>query len=114
MNRKIDRIPGSVMDALTRYAWPGNIRELQNFIERAVILSEGSSLRPPLAELRETKSKSSMGATLKEVERKHVLQVLRDTEWVLGGPDGAAARLGMPRTTLIYRMRSLGIQRPAD
>src|SRR6201987_3521952 len=114
MNRKIDRIPGSVMDALPRYPGPGNFRELQNFIERAVILSEGSSLRPPLAELRETKSKSSMGATLKEVERKHVLQVLRDTEWVLGGPDGAAARLGMPRTTLIYRMRSLGIQRPAD
>jgi formate hydrogenlyase transcriptional activator len=114
MNRKIDRIPESVMDALTRYAWPGNIRELQNFIERAVILSEGSSLRPPLAELRETKSKGSAGATLKEVERKHVLQVLRDTDWVLGGPDGAAARLGMPRTTLIYRMRSLGIRRPTD
>jgi formate hydrogenlyase transcriptional activator len=114
MNRKIDRIPESVMDALTRYAWPGNIRELQNFMERAVILSEGSSLRPPLAELRETKSKSSAGATLKEVERKHVLQVLRDTDWVLGGPDGAAARLGMPRTTLIYRMRSLGVRRPSD
>ena len=78
-----------------------------------MILSEGSSLRPPLAELRESKSKSSAGATLKEVERKHVLQVLRDTDWVLGGPNGAAARLGMPRTTLIYRMRSLGI-RAAD
>ena len=114
MNRKIERIPDSVMDALTRYAWPGNIRELQNFVERAVILSEGSSLRPPLGELRESRSKSSAGATLKDVERKHVLQVLRETDWVLGGSNGAAARLGMPRTTLISRMRSLGIKRPVD
>jgi formate hydrogenlyase transcriptional activator len=114
MNRRIERIPESVMDALTRYPWPGNIRELQNFIERAVILSEGSSLRPPLAELRETKTRGSAGATLKEVEKKHVLQVLRETDWILGGPNGAAARLGMPRTTLIYRMRSLGIRRQAD
>ncbi|MGC2195040.1 MAG: sigma 54-interacting transcriptional regulator [Terriglobales bacterium] len=112
MNRGIERIPDSVMDALTRYAWPGNIRELQNFVERAVILSEGSSLRPPLAELRETKARGAAGATLKEVEKKHVLQVLRETDWILGGPSGAAARLGMPRTTLIYRMRSLGLKRP--
>jgi len=114
MNRKISRVPDSVMDALTRYAWPGNIRELQNFIERAVILSEGSSLRPPLAELRESKSKSNSGATLREVERKHVLQVLRETDYVLGGPSGAAARLGIPRTTLIYRMRRLGIERSRE
>ena len=114
LNRKIERIPDSVMDALTRYGWPGNIRELQNFVERAVILSEGSSLRPPMAELRETKTRTSAAATLKEVERKHVLQVLRETEWVLGGPNGAAARLGMPRTTLISRLRSLGIQRPVQ
>ena len=114
MNRKIHRVPESVMAALTRYAWPGNIRELQNFIERAVILSEGSSLRPPLAELRDTKAKGSAGATLKEVERKHVLQVLRETDWVLAGPAGAAARLGIPRTTLIYRMRRLGIERSPD
>jgi formate hydrogenlyase transcriptional activator len=114
MNRKITRIPESVMDTLVRYAWPGNIRELQNFIERAVILTEGAALRAPLAELRESKSKGSQGATLKEVERKHVLQVLRDTDWILGGPTGAAARLGIPRTTLIYRMRRLGIDRPAE
>jgi formate hydrogenlyase transcriptional activator len=115
MNRRIERIPPSVMDALVRYAWPGNIRELQNFIERAVILSEGPSLQPPLAELREPKTRAaSAGATLKEVERKHILQVLRETDGVLGGPQGAAARLGMPRTTLIYRMRRLGIDRPAD
>jgi formate hydrogenlyase transcriptional activator len=99
---------------LARYPWPGNIRELQNFMERAVILSEGSVLRPPLGELRETKSKASSAATLKEVEQRHVLQVLRECDWVLGGPQGAAARLGIPRTTLIYRMRRLGIQRHPD
>jgi formate hydrogenlyase transcriptional activator len=114
MNRRITRIPDSVMETMVRYGWPGNIRELQNFVERAVILTEGSALRAPLAELREGKSKSSQGATLKEVERKHVLQVLRDTDWILGGPTGAAARLGIPRTTLIYRMRRLGIERPTE
>jgi formate hydrogenlyase transcriptional activator len=114
MNRKINRVPESMMDALVRYAWPGNIRELQNFIERAVILTEGAALKAPLAELRETKSKASPVATLKEVERKHVLQVLRDTNWILGGVGGAASRLGIPRTTLIYRMRRLGIDRPQD
>jgi formate hydrogenlyase transcriptional activator len=114
MNRRITRVPESVMGTLVRYTWPGNIRELQNFIERAVLLTEGSALRAPHAELREGKSKSSQGATLKEVERKHVLQVLRDTNWTLGGASGAAARLGIPRTTLIYRMRRLGIEKPAE
>ena len=114
MNRKITRIPASVMETMVRYGWPGNIRELQNFVERAVILTEGPALRAPLAELRESKVKNSQGATLKEVERKHVLQVLRDTDWILGGPTGAAARLGIPRTTLIYRMRRLGIERPSE
>ena len=113
MNRKIERIPQSVMDAITRYGWPGNIRELQNFMERAVILSEGPALRPPLGELRESKAKASSASTLKEVEQRHILQVLRDCDWVLGGPQGAAARLGIPRTTLIYRMRRLGIQEAA-
>ena len=114
MNRRIERIPESVMDTLARYSWPGNIRELQNFIERAVILSEGPALRPPVGELREGKGKGSSGVTLREVEKKHVLQVLKETEWVLGGSSGAAARLGIPRTTLIYRMRRLGIERPAE
>jgi formate hydrogenlyase transcriptional activator len=114
MNRRIERIPSTVMDALVRYLWPGNIRELQNFIERAVILSQGPSLQPPLAELRESKTKTvSAGATLKEVERRHILQILHETDGVLGGPQGAAARLGVPRTTLIYRMRRLGIERTA-
>jgi len=113
MNRKIERIPSSVMDAITRYSWPGNIRELQNFMERAVILSEGSILRPPMGELRESKSKTG-SATLKDVEQRHIQQVLRECDWVLGGPQGAAARLGIPRTTLIYRMRRLGIRRSQD
>jgi formate hydrogenlyase transcriptional activator len=114
MNRKIERIPASVMDAIVRYSWPGNIRELQNFMERAVILSEGQVLRPPMGELRESKSRPSSSATLRDVEQKHILQILRDCDWTLGGPHGAAARLGVPRTTLIYRMRRLGIQRFPD
>jgi len=113
MNRKIERIPASIMDAITRYSWPGNIRELQNFMERAVILSEGSALRPPMGELREIKSKAS-SATLKDVEYRHIAQVLRECNWVLGGAHGAAAKLAIPRTTLIYRMRRLGIQRTDD
>jgi formate hydrogenlyase transcriptional activator len=113
MNRKIERIPNSVMDAISRYSWPGNIRELQNFMERAVILSEGSILRPPMGELRESKSKTG-SSTLKDVEQRHIQQVLRECDWVLGGPQGAAARLGIPRTTLIYRMRRLGIRRSQD
>jgi len=100
------------MEALIRYAWPGNIRELQNFMERAVILSETAVLQPPLRELQPTKNRApGPGMTLQEVEREHVLGVLREANWVLGGPNGAAARLGIPRTTLIYRMRRLGINR---
>ena len=114
MNRKIERIPVSAMDAIVRYSWPGNIRELQNFMERAVILSEGQVVRPPMGELRESRSKTSSSATLRDVEQKHILQVLRECDWTLGGPQGAAARLGIPRTTLIYRMRRLGIRRVPD
>ena len=112
MNRPIERIPAKVMDTLVRYQWPGNIRELQNFLERAVILSPGPVLKAPLAELRDNRVKpASSGVTLKEVERRHILQVLRETNWILAGTHGAAARLGIPRTTLIYRMRRLGIAR---
>jgi formate hydrogenlyase transcriptional activator len=115
MNKNIDTIPSPAMDALVRYEWPGNIRELQNFIERAVILSAGTVLQPPIAEL-----KSLFGTpdpagknpdSLVDAEREHIMQILRETEWVLGGSDGAAARLGVPRTTLIYKMRRLGIPR---
>ena len=114
LNKSIEHIPAGVMDALRMHEWTGNVRELENFIHRSVILSTGGVLRPPLAELR-TMLKSSPGEespTLAEVEREHILQVLRQTNGVVGGREGAAARLGIPRTTLIYRMRKLGI--PVD
>ena len=114
LNKKITSIPARAMKSLQEYSWPGNIRELQNFIERAVILSPGTTLQPSLSELSSGKSRmhsNSPGKTLKEVERDHVLEMLRESDWVLGGSDGAAARLGIPRTTLIYRMRRLGIDR---
>jgi formate hydrogenlyase transcriptional activator len=116
LNKKITSIPGRTMKALQEYGWPGNIRELQNFIERAVILSTGTTLEPSLSELSGgglRVGSSSRGKTLKEVEREHVLGILRDSDWVLGGPSGAATRLGIPRTTLIYRLRRLGIEREA-
>jgi len=111
MNRRIETIPSRAMEVFASYPWPGNVRELQNFIERAVILSPGSSLRPPLAELKEASvpSPSSKLNTLEEVEREHVLRAIRESNWVIGGPNGAAARLGMKRTTLTYRIRKLKI-----
>jgi formate hydrogenlyase transcriptional activator len=111
MNRRIETIPSQAMEAFARYTWPGNVRELQNFIERAVILSPGSNLRPPLADLNETtiQSRSSKLSSLEEVEREHVLRAIRESNWIIGGPNGAAARLGMKRTTLAYRIRKLNI-----
>jgi formate hydrogenlyase transcriptional activator len=98
-----------------RYDWPGNIRELQNFIERAVILSQGHALLAPISELNRPLEKSiAVPITLEDAEREHILQALRETQWVLGGSSGAANRLGMPRTTLIYKMRRLGIARQSD
>jgi len=115
MNKKVEVIPTEVMEAMSRYSWPGNIRELQNFIERAVILSPRDILSQPLGELRQAKTNSStLPVTLEDAEREHILQVLRETDWVLGGAAGAAARLGLPRTTLIYKMRRLGISRQAE
>jgi len=112
MDKRIETIPAETMDALTRYHWPGNIRELENLIERAVILSPGPVLRPPLAELRPS-SEAPIGSvlTLEAAERQHILRALEETNWVLGGPRGAAVRLGMKRTTLQSRMRKLGITR---
>jgi formate hydrogenlyase transcriptional activator len=105
------------MHALTRYEWPGNIRELQNFIERAVILSKGTVLQPPIAELKVapaaaafTPSTARTSNSLDDAQREHIVQVLREARWVLGGSNGAAARMGIPRTTLIYKMRRLGIR----
>src|SRR5215472_244258 len=111
MDRRIEIIPPQAIEALTNYSWPGNVRELQNFIERSVILSPGNLLRPPLAELKESavQTPSSELSTLEEMEREHVLRAIRASHWVLGGPNGAAARLGMKRTTLAYRIRKLNI-----
>jgi formate hydrogenlyase transcriptional activator len=111
MNRRIDTIPTRTMEVLMDYGWPGNVRELQNFIERAVILSPGGSLRPPLHELtHETVPDSQTRlSTLVEMEREHVLRALKESNWITGGPKGAAAKLGMKRTTLAYRIRKLNI-----
>jgi formate hydrogenlyase transcriptional activator len=111
MNRQIEAISPRTMEVLKNCAWPGNVRELQNFIERAVILSPGTSLRAPLNELTQATVKSSQSqlSTLEEMEREHVLRALKESNWVTGGPKGAAAKLGMKRTTLAYRIRKLGI-----
>jgi len=111
MNRRIETIPPQAMEALINYSWPGNVRELQNFIERSVILSSGSVLRLPIAELKEApvQRPNSELSTLEEMEREHVQRAIRESNWVLGGPNGAAARLGMKRTTLAYRIRKLHI-----
>jgi formate hydrogenlyase transcriptional activator len=112
MGKQIDDIPPETMSALSSYQWPGNIRELQNFIERSVILSVGPVLRPPLAQLKHSPTAESMGAiTLEEAERDHILKTLGHTKWVVAGPNGAAARLGMKRSTLYFRMQKLGISR---
>jgi len=113
MNRQIDTILASTMEQLTDYPWPGNIRELQNFIERAVILTTGSTLRAPLGDLKSPIEIESAGTTLKQVESGHILKILRETRWVVGGPRGAAARLGLKRTTLLGKMRRLGLSRPS-
>jgi formate hydrogenlyase transcriptional activator len=116
MNKRIDVIPPETMDALVRYPWPGNIRELQNFIERAVILSPQSTLRAPTSELEPFQPYKESNAPmngLAEVERDHILRALEASNWVIGGQSGAAARLGMKRTSLAYRMKKLRIRRPA-
>jgi formate hydrogenlyase transcriptional activator len=111
MRRHIEIISAGTMAVLTNYAWPGNVRELQNFIERAVILSPGVLLRAPLEELTQNTVPGSQNSlsTLEEMEREHVLRALKESNWVTGGPKGAATKLGMKRTTLAYRIRKLGI-----
>ena len=103
------------MDALLRYTWPGNIRELQNLIERAVIMSPGHVLQVTVAEIDEgiePSSKPRSHQTLEEVERAKILATLKETRWILSGPRGAASRLGINRSTLQFRMKKLGIVRP--
>jgi len=112
MSKQIETIPPATMSALASYEWPGNIRELQNFIERSVILSSDAILRPPLAELKHRPEIQSLGAvTLEEAERDHIRKTLEQTRWVVAGPNGAAARLGIKRSTLYFRMQKLGISR---
>ena len=115
MNKRIDEIPSETMDALVRYSWPGNVRELQNFIERAVILSPHLVLRAPTSELEPFNSRRESNLPingLAQVERDHILHALEASNWVIGGPTGAAERLGMKRTSLVYRMKKLRISRP--
>ena len=115
MNKRVDVIPPETMDALVRYSWPGNIRELQNFIERAVILSPHSILRAPVSELDSFQNHKALNAPisgLAEVERDYILHALEASNWVIGGRNGAAERLGMKRTSLVYRMKKLRIGRP--
>jgi formate hydrogenlyase transcriptional activator len=113
LNKPIDDIPYSVMNSLRRYSWPGNIRELQNVIERAVLLTEGRELQcsPPGPTNRAPTPLPRPDHTLADMERSYITDTLRKTNWVVGGRSGAAARLGLPRTTLISRMRKLGISR---
>jgi formate hydrogenlyase transcriptional activator len=116
MNKQITAISSETMQALTSYSWPGNVRELQNVIERAVILSQGRVLNVPLRDLKHRQVQNGTVAnghlTLEEMERRHILAVLEQTNWVFAGPNGAAARLGMKRPTLQFRMQKLGISRP--
>ena len=111
LNKRIDSIPDEVMAVLKAHDWPGNIRELQNCIERAVLFSPGSVLRLPLDLRQAVKQPSeSVSRTLADADREHILETLRQADWMIGGQDGAANRLGLPRTTLIYKMRKLGIE----
>jgi formate hydrogenlyase transcriptional activator len=110
-HKAIVRVPDEVMTVLIDYDWPGNIRELQNFIERSVILTRGAELRAPVAELLNRRLSTPGGRTLADAERAHIISALRETNWAVGGRQGAAARLGLIRTTLIAKMRKLGISR---
>jgi formate hydrogenlyase transcriptional activator len=115
IGKPIQQIPEETMSALRSYAWPGNVRELQNLIERGVILSHDGVLPNPLpSNHQETVTVISKSNTLKEVDRALILQVLETAAWMIGGPEGAAAKLGVKRTTLIYKMKKLGIFRPQD
>jgi formate hydrogenlyase transcriptional activator len=112
MGKEIEEISVETMSALASYQWPGNIRELQNFIERSVILTSGNVLQPPLSSLNAADiTESPEAVTMEEAERDHIRKILEQTRWVVSGPNGAAARLGMKRSTLYFRMQKLGISR---
>jgi formate hydrogenlyase transcriptional activator len=113
MNKRIETIPTEAMTAFSQYHWPGNVRELENLIERAVILSPGTELLVPLTELKAPAREGTQPVTtLEAAEREHILRALEEAKWVIGGPSGAAAKLGMKRTTLQSKMQKLGIARP--
>jgi formate hydrogenlyase transcriptional activator len=111
MGKQVHSVPEDVMEVLKHHDWPGNIRELQNFIERSVILTSGPMLCAPLGDLKRFTEVQTPAAklTLADAERAHILEVLRQVDWVVGGHRGAAVRLGLPRTTLLHRMHKLGI-----
>jgi transcriptional regulator with GAF, ATPase, and Fis domain len=119
MNKHVETIPPDVMSALTNWSWPGNIRELENFLERAVILTQGSALRAPLAELELPEeepeeledSEETTNPDYRTAEREHILRVLRQTKGVIGGPGGAAEKLGLKRTTLNSKLKKLRIEK---
>jgi formate hydrogenlyase transcriptional activator len=114
LGKRVDHIPEDLLEMLTRQPWPGNVRELQNFLERALITSTGNTLSPRASELRAMALEPKLAGpiSLSEAERAHIERILKETNWTVSGRDGAAARLGLPRTTLISRMQKLGITRP--
>jgi formate hydrogenlyase transcriptional activator len=113
MKKQIETIPRESMTALQQYSWPGNIRELENFIERAVILSQTTDLEVPVSELkRPTTAADRAAVSLEDAERQHILKALHEARWIIGGQAGAAAKLGIKRTTLNSKMQKLGISRP--
>ncbi len=109
MNKRVEGISNRVINALTRWEWPGNIRELENFIERSVILTEGRTLRAPLGELK-LKPAANSDNTLEAREHEHILRVMQETRGMISGPTGAAARLGLKRTTLQSKLQRMGIK----
>ena len=111
MNKPVKRIGSDTMKALTNYPWPGNIREMENFIERSVILSRNDMLEAPLGELKPLLRTTADPTTLQDLEREHICRALEECHWVIAGPAGAAAKLGLKRTSLQYKMQKLGIKR---
>ena len=111
--KSIEHVPDDVMAAIVKYDWPGNIRELQNFIERSVLLTTGRELRAPIVELTQQLAMNCTSHTLADANRAYIIATLRETNWVVGGPNGAASKLGLKRTTLIKKMRNLGISKEA-
>ena len=115
MNRRVESVSKETMERLTQYAWPGNVRELRNLVERAVILSDDSVLRIPSEWFRKSRCEPSViPKTLAQTECDYILKIVKEAQWVIGGPKGAASRLGMKRTTLIGKMRRLGLSRSLD